>query len=276
MTLVDVDKIKIGSRFRKDLGDVGDLAASIKILGLLQPIVVDGDFNLIAGERRIQAHIRLGKRQIEATIVDLDDHHRLRAQQDENLARKQFTMTEAVAVAEAMKAAEGRKAEARMLAGVKPPADSAEGPGRTRDKIAVATGYSHDTIRKATAVVAAAKADPALAPVVEEMERTGRVEPAYRQIHEVAPDPACGGLDDLVYSRGSRRTRQPDVIFAKILVSLSTEAGLIRSGYLGSADFSGVTATPGQLKVLTDVISTLTWLRKTVSKSTAESDDVTA
>ena len=271
MTKIDVDKIRIGSRFRKDLGDVGDLAASIQILGLLQPIVVDRDSNLIAGERRIQAHIRLGKRQIEATIVDLDDDHRLRAQQDENMARKQFTMTEAVAIAEAMKAAEGRKATDRMLAGVKPPADSAEGPGRTRDKVAVATGYSHDTVRKATAVVAAAKADPVLAPVVEEMDRTGKVEPAYRKVRR-AVDPACGALDpQKVANRRFRESRGPAAGFARLLMSARNSAeGLDDDEFLAK-----VAATPGQVLELRRVIRHLEHALSCMQAKT-ESDDVTA
>ena len=56
------------------------------------------------------------------------------------MARKQFTMTEAVAIAEAMKAAEEAEGDGSHAGRVKPPADFAEGTRRTRDKVAVATG----------------------------------------------------------------------------------------------------------------------------------------
>jgi hypothetical protein len=55
-----IDQIIVGPRFRKDLGDLASLAASIDELGLLQPIVVRPDGILIAGERRLRAAQLLG------------------------------------------------------------------------------------------------------------------------------------------------------------------------------------------------------------------------
>ena len=49
------NKIKIGERHRKELGDIGALAADINQRGLLHPIVIDLKNNLIAGERRLAA-----------------------------------------------------------------------------------------------------------------------------------------------------------------------------------------------------------------------------
>ena len=46
--------IKIGTRHRRDLGDIAGLAASIEANGLLQPVVVHTDGTLIAGERRVR------------------------------------------------------------------------------------------------------------------------------------------------------------------------------------------------------------------------------
>ena len=40
MPLVKITDIKIGNRFRKDLGDIDSLAESIKELGLIEPIVI--------------------------------------------------------------------------------------------------------------------------------------------------------------------------------------------------------------------------------------------
>ncbi|MGB8936345.1 MAG: ParB N-terminal domain-containing protein [Candidatus Nitrosopolaris sp.] len=70
---VPIDTIKIGSRFRKDLGDTALLAENIREIGLLYPIVINQDRELISGLRRIEAFKLLGKSEIPAHIVNLDD-----------------------------------------------------------------------------------------------------------------------------------------------------------------------------------------------------------
>ncbi|HXX97183.1 MAG TPA: ParB N-terminal domain-containing protein [Candidatus Bathyarchaeia archaeon] len=67
---VPIDSIKIGSRFRKDLGDIALLAENIREIGLLQPIVINQNHELISGLRRIEA-FKLSE--IPAHIVNLDD-----------------------------------------------------------------------------------------------------------------------------------------------------------------------------------------------------------
>ena len=52
--LLPISQIKIGDRHRKDLGDLCDLAASIE-KGLLQPIGVSPEMELIWGLRRLVA-----------------------------------------------------------------------------------------------------------------------------------------------------------------------------------------------------------------------------
>jgi hypothetical protein len=70
---------------------------------------------------------------------------------------------------------------------------------------------SATNLEKAEAVVEAAAADPALAPIAEEMDRTGKVDPAYRKgvrAQEVARrSPDCAGS----VRRGSRRRRRTDL-----------------------------------------------------------------
>lgn len=51
-----LDDVVIGERVRKNKGDISGLARSINDLGLLQPIAVDPDNKLIAGERRLLAY----------------------------------------------------------------------------------------------------------------------------------------------------------------------------------------------------------------------------
>jgi ParB family chromosome partitioning protein len=64
-----VDKICVGKRHRRDLGDIAGLAESIEDLGLLHPITVDQDGRLLAGARRLAAYKRLGRTEIPVKIV---------------------------------------------------------------------------------------------------------------------------------------------------------------------------------------------------------------
>jgi ParB family chromosome partitioning protein len=57
--LIDLDAIRIGPRYRKDMGDIDGLARSIAEVGLLQPVVVTPAGILVAGRRRFEAHRRL-------------------------------------------------------------------------------------------------------------------------------------------------------------------------------------------------------------------------
>jgi ParB family transcriptional regulator, chromosome partitioning protein len=49
---MSITSITVGPRYRKYLGDLDSLAASIKGVGLLHPIVVTPEYQLIAGQRR--------------------------------------------------------------------------------------------------------------------------------------------------------------------------------------------------------------------------------
>ena len=49
MSTRPVNKISVGKRYRKDLGDVKALAESIEDIGLLHPITVDEENRLLAG-----------------------------------------------------------------------------------------------------------------------------------------------------------------------------------------------------------------------------------
>ncbi len=62
-----IDSIKIGDRRREEMGDIQGLADSISKYGLLHPIVVEGDLNLVAGRRRLAACQALEYEYIEAT-----------------------------------------------------------------------------------------------------------------------------------------------------------------------------------------------------------------
>lgn len=74
-----------------DEGALGELADSLKAVGLLQPVVVrasgETSYELIAGERRLRAAERLGWSEIGAVVRDVDDRTLLTLALVENLQR---------------------------------------------------------------------------------------------------------------------------------------------------------------------------------------------
>lgn len=90
-----ITAIVVGERRREDYGDIDGLAASIKRYGLLHPIVVDEQSNLIAGGRRLQACRQLGWSALPVTLLgDLTDAERREIELEENLRRKDLTPAE--------------------------------------------------------------------------------------------------------------------------------------------------------------------------------------
>ena len=61
--------IKVGERFREDLGDVEGLAASIAEVGLIQPLAIDEEGNLLAGGRRFAACQSLGLKKVPVVVI---------------------------------------------------------------------------------------------------------------------------------------------------------------------------------------------------------------
>jgi ParB-like chromosome segregation protein Spo0J len=67
---IDIAEIKIGKRYRKDLGDIAELAASIADIGLLHPVVIMPDGTLLAGRRRLAACKKLGWDKIPVRVIE--------------------------------------------------------------------------------------------------------------------------------------------------------------------------------------------------------------
>lgn len=153
---IKISKIKIGSRFRRDLGDINSLVESIMMLGLMHPVVLNQNLQLIAGQRRLEACKLLGLKEIPATIINLDDI--ITGEFHENVIRKGFTSREKIAIKKAIEPVEKMKALERKQSG-KPCEDSTQGniKGKTRDKIASYLELSFDTLNKLESVVEAAE-----------------------------------------------------------------------------------------------------------------------
>lgn len=90
--LIPIDMIKVTNRFREDKGEIEALAENIKERGLIHPVTVDQNMNLLAGERRLLAHQMLGRDTIRAEQRHTKD--KLEIERDENVFRKPFTWVE--------------------------------------------------------------------------------------------------------------------------------------------------------------------------------------
>lgn len=92
--LVSDVKIRV-KRQREEMGDLESLAESILRIGQLTPIILTRDNELIAGERRLEAHKLNGMLHIEALYSDEVDEIMLEEiELEENIRRKQLTWQE--------------------------------------------------------------------------------------------------------------------------------------------------------------------------------------
>lgn len=200
---MSISEIKITKRTRVDLGDIAALAADIDEIGLLQPVVVSSDGVLIAGQRRIAAWRRskYAKQQIPVYVIDLQAI--ARGEWSENVQRKSFTPSEAVALArlvEPILRAEGKRRQAH---GVTAPGKSKENTSQskrhiTRDLLAAHCGVSAKTLQKAFAVVSAAERDPAqFGYAAKKMDESGNVDAAYRAV--LAPSTRRMLTQDMIF-----------------------------------------------------------------------------
>jgi len=79
---------------RQVMGDLSELIASIAEKGIIEPLVVRqrGErFQIVAGERRYQASIQAGLRELPVVIRDVDETEMLELALIENLQRKDLT-----------------------------------------------------------------------------------------------------------------------------------------------------------------------------------------
>jgi site-specific DNA-methyltransferase (adenine-specific)/modification methylase len=94
---IKVTEIKIEGRMRKMFGNIEELAGSLSRFGLLNPVVIDGENNLIAGHRRILAAKHLGWEAIPFRRLDeLDPVVRQEIELEENIRRKDLEWQEEV------------------------------------------------------------------------------------------------------------------------------------------------------------------------------------
>ena len=186
-----IDAIRVGKRYRHDLGDLTDLATSIEQIGLLHPIVVNESHDLIAGARRLAACRSLGWQEVPVNVLPLKKI--VRGEYAENAYRLDLPPSDTVAIWRAVLPLEQDAARKRQeVTRVKPGENVAlQGvekfstpTGRAKDQVANLAGVSRWTLEKATAIVEAAEKDPErYAPLVERMDTTGKVDAVFRELH---------------------------------------------------------------------------------------------
>ena len=151
--IVDIEKIVIkDDRIRKDFGDIQELADDIKENGLIQPPVVNKDYELLAGERRLRACESLGWKQIEVRMMDTRDaEHELNVEISENDVRKGFTKSERVDYMKRLLRIEQAKAKERQ--GERTSVENKTEVIRADSETAKQFGIAKDTMRKEMSIV---------------------------------------------------------------------------------------------------------------------------
>lgn len=189
--MVPVSQIIVKDRYRADMGDLESLAASIRTQGLLQPIGLTERNELVFGERRLRAcRDILGWSELPARIVNVTSI--IEAERDENEVRKDFTPSERVAIAEAVKAELGNRQGQRTDKGLVQNVAQVQPGTKTRQITAKKAGFGNaETYRQAKAVT-----ETGVPELVEKMD-AGEVsisaaaviakQPAEKQVEIISP-----------------------------------------------------------------------------------------
>lgn len=181
---IPIDSVIVTNRTRKDFGDIKSLAESISAVGLLQPIVINENNELIDGQRRIKAYIQLGIKEIPYYRVSLEQI--ILGEFHANSNRKDFTSSERVAISNAIeeflrKRSKGvgrprsvqKSDETTVKYNTLSPDSTTEGrednvvklttfSGRVKDNVSRYFGISRNTLEKEKEIVNAAEQNPEL------------------------------------------------------------------------------------------------------------------
>jgi ParB family chromosome partitioning protein len=93
--LVPIDELDPNpNQPRQVMGDLSELMASIAEKGIIEPIIVrqrGSRFQIVAGERRYQAAVQVGLREVPIVIREVDDNEIIEIALIENIQRKDLT-----------------------------------------------------------------------------------------------------------------------------------------------------------------------------------------
>ncbi len=163
---LSITEVVIGTRLREDMGDIAGLAKSIDEFGLLHPIVIDADNNLIAGERRLRAMESLGWKEVEVRrFEEMTPDERRVLELEENLRRKDLTAYERsrnlADMADAAATVDRETGEIR-IENIRNPQGGRPSELGSMSRVAERIGVPKPTIQKAREHVTAAERHPIL------------------------------------------------------------------------------------------------------------------
>lgn len=251
--ILKIKDVKIGQRVRDEYGNMEALAESIQEHGLLHPIVVDSDYNLIAGCRRLLACERIGLKEIEAKVLEDISEKELRILElEENIRRKDLTPLERsknlVELAE-IKEQEFRADSAQKSNTIKPNcAESAHlnNPNRVGIRtIAKEIGVPPKTLHDAKQHVKAVEEFPPL----ENLSKHAALETA-KELRKASPEEQEKILDFT-----SRKSQLPEVQKEEDFYSYMDECGKIAKKYHKALyAFLELNADEKEFKMMSEII----------------------
>ena len=178
--ILPINSIIIRDRARKDFGDINSLADSISSVGLLQPIVINENNELIDGQRRIKAYEQLGRTEVPVYRVELEQI--ILGEFHANTNRKDFTSTERVKISNVVeeffrkssrnvgRPRSNQKLDENTIEGPSPDLTNDESKnnvvklttfsGRIKDNLSRYLGVSRNTLEKEKQIIEAAERDP--------------------------------------------------------------------------------------------------------------------
>lgn len=90
-----IDDVVVRKRVRRDLGDLTALKESMRTHGLMNPVVINSNNELIAGHRRLESARELGWTSITVRVMDEEDEAGLLEMEiEENTHRKALSTDE--------------------------------------------------------------------------------------------------------------------------------------------------------------------------------------
>lgn len=167
--IIPIEDVIIGNRFRKDLGDINSLAQSIHEIGLLHPIVINENNELVAGQLRLEACKKLGWTKIACRVVNISDI--IKGEFIENIARKDFTFSERQAILQEIESKRiGHRVSKESSANLQTFQKDNKGKPSV-NIVADYTGGSPRQLSKEKAIVQAVKEKPQLKRIIEKLDR---------------------------------------------------------------------------------------------------------
>lgn len=91
---MNIDAIRVTGNPRTDFGDLTELTASIRELGVLEPLLITASGELVAGERRLRAAEAAGKKEVPVRVIEVRKDERAAVALVENLHRKELSQVE--------------------------------------------------------------------------------------------------------------------------------------------------------------------------------------